>query len=124
MKTQIIRRLILITIALFFTFNNNGSNMQSADIYPSSNSFANDILKKSDPNSNHETKISCMGCTVCIDEKDAPVIPEPNGDHEFHSFHFHHEKRTAFWKNVVNKILEAVFYVVVLLTYMPIKIFK
>jgi hypothetical protein len=124
MKTQIIRRIVLITIALFFTFNNNGSNMQSVDVYPSSNIFANGILKNPDHNNNNEIKISSMGCTVCVDRQDAPVIPEPGGDNEFHSFHFHHEKRSAFWKTIFNKILEAVYYVVVLLTYMPIKIFR
>jgi hypothetical protein len=122
MKTQIIRRISLAVIAVLFALNNNGSNMQSIDIWPSSNHFANSILKKCSHNNEINTSLMC--CNVSLDEKDEPVIPEPNGDHEFHSFHFHHEKHLSFWKTLVNKILEAAYYVVVVLTYLPFKIFS
>ena len=122
MKTQIIRRIFAVLIATLFTLNNNnGSNFQqsvkinfgiiTADVNYSFTSL--DIAKDLE-------SISChIHCTKV--QHDEPFIPEPNGDNEFHVFDLKHHIKHSFWKNILNKVVSAIYYLVVLIIYMPHK---
>jgi len=126
MKTQIILRTVLVAVALFVTFTNNGSNIVPGE-HISSNSAISYLLKNEDQKTEKiQSAPFSLTCNFCI-EHSSPAVPEPEGDHEFHSFHFkHNEKRVLFWKNVANKIVTAVYYLVVLIVYIcvPQKLFS
>lgn len=119
MKTQIIRRIFLVVITLFVCYNNNGSNNQTSN--PSS---SNQTSKTASSNSKEQSKTTASFTSSFSSQQQAlPVIPEPNGDHEFHSFPIKdkHAKHAAFWKNIANKLIEAIYYIIVLIAYLPFK---
>jgi hypothetical protein len=117
MKTQIIHRIALAIIALFICTNNNINKAQINNQDASAkNTEAKTVVTKDFSNS------TCIYCIYCSDEHAAPAIPEPNGDHEFHSFHVKdkHEKEN-FWKTVANKLINLIYYLVALIVYIPFK---
>lgn len=113
MKTQITRRLALIIIALFFAAgSNNGSNM-----YPASNINHNAAFTKASHTVQNCTLNSDMDFMACsfnlmIEKQETPMIPAPNGDHEFHSFSTKHAEKHNFWKNIIDKIASVIFYLI------------
>ena len=124
MKTQIANRTILIVIAIFFTLNNNGSNVQSTPhlnnniIVADNNEIISSYAALIDGTQQSKHSL-CLGCSF-VNQQDVPAIPEPNGDHEFHIFKINHnEKRMPLWKSIANKIIGAIYYVVVLIAYLP-----
>ena len=116
MKTQIIHRIFLAVIALLICSNNNINkaeiNNQKAAVKDTETKTV--ITKDLSKNS------ASLTCIYCTDEHAIPAIPEPNGDHEFHYFHVKHTKRN-FLKTVANKIIELIYYLIVLIVYMPFK---
>jgi hypothetical protein len=118
MKTQIIRRIILAVIALFICYSNNNNKAQ--------------INKQSSANATSETKTSIANdlsnttsihCVYCLDEHTEATIPEPSGEHEFHSFHVKdkHVKHGSFLKSIANKMIDLIYYLVILIMYLPFK---
>lgn len=122
MKTQIIRRISLVVIVLFFSFNDNGSNMQSANISEAASSSVSSINKPSFLYDETKTSIHC--CVSAKGYHEGSEIPMPEGDHEFHSFHINNDdKRSGFWRKTFNKIIAILYYLVVLIAYIPTKFF-
>lgn len=118
MKTQIIHRTILVIIALFICTNNNINKAQINNQNASAkNTETKTVVTKDFSNS------ASVCCKYCSDEHAMPAIPEPNGDHEFHSFHVKdkHEKHINFWRNIANKMVKVIYYLIVLIVYMPFK---
>jgi hypothetical protein len=121
MKTQIIHRITLAIIAVFFAVStNNGSNMYlSLKINCSVVHGADNSTKLIHATS--DMKSTKCYCCLMIADHDMPMIPEPNGDHEFHSFGVKHHERHSFWKTVTSKIMLVVYYLVALIIYLPVK---
>jgi hypothetical protein len=118
MKTQIIHRIFLAVIALFICTNNNINKAQINNQNTSAkNTGTKAVITKDFSNP------TCVYCIYCSDEHAMPAIPEPNGDHEFHSFHIKdkHAKHTNLFKNIVNKMVEIIYYFLVLIVSSPFK---
>ena len=118
MKTQILHRIFLAVITLLICTNNNINKAQinnkkaAAKNTETKTVVTNDLSKAN-------TSLCCIYCT---DEHAIPAIPEPNGDHEFHYFHLKHKDgKHNFFKAVANKIIEMIYYIIVLIVYMPFK---
>lgn len=127
MKTQTIFRNILAVIAILFSCNNVNGNAQTTAHYS-----INTILKTREavmdytvsaaaPSASENT--ACIICRSLQHEYALPAIPEPNGDHEFHSFHIKHkeERRISFLKNIANKMMNLIYYLVALIRYSSFK---
>ena len=118
MKTQIIHRIFLAIIALFICTNNNINKAQINNQDASAkNTETKTVVTKDCSNS---TSIYCI---YCSDEHAMPIVPEPNGDHEFHSFHVKdkHAKHLNFLKTIANKMIKIFYYLIVLIVYIPFK---
>lgn len=122
MKTQIIHRIILAAVVIFIGCTNcNGSTQKNYSV--------NTILKTREDaavlsgSTIAHTNTACIICKFYEHKNNAPAVPEPNGDHEFHSFHVKdkHAKHMNFWKSIANKVIEAIYYLIVLIVYMPFK---
>jgi hypothetical protein len=140
MKTQIIRRLIFTAVALIFVININANNTAASyKFIPSKITIR--VFDSADVNAKciHNLKQTVttiqattsgdnsqnLNCYYCTKEHPIAIIPEPNGDHEFQSFHFkHHGKRSSFWKAIAAKTLSIIYFLLVLIAYVPYKIFK
>lgn len=114
MKTQIIRRIFLAVIALLICTHNNINTAQTDKKAAAKNTATTTVITKDVSNS------ASLSCIYCTDEHAIPAIPEANGDHEFHYFHVNHTKRNLL-KTVANKIIELIYYLIVLIVYMPFK---
>lgn len=126
MKTQIIRRIFLAVIIIFISCQNFNSNAQtthcSLNTILKTRKAVVDVTTLSGTTNAHKNT-ACITCNSFRHENALPAIPEPNGDHEFHSFHVKdkHAKHTNIFKNIANKMVEAIYYLVVLLVYIPFK---
>jgi hypothetical protein len=117
MKTQIIHRIFLAVIALLICTNNNMNKAQTDKKAAAKNTEAKSVIAK-----DFSKASATLSCIYCTDEHAIPAIPEPNGDHEFHYFHLKHKDgKHNFFKAVANKIIELVYYLIVLIVYMPFK---
>lgn len=139
MKTQIFRS-IFIALALMLSINNNAnSNGYFYKLLPSKvcthifDSTYNNVkcIKNVKASNNMIETITAsensqnLNCYYCIKERPVADIPEPNGDHEFHAFHFKHDgKRFSFLKTILNKTLGLVYLLLVVVAYLPYRIFK
>jgi hypothetical protein len=101
MKTQIIRGICLVSIAALFALNIKGSKMQPSIeisipyIHTVSTSFA----------TGGNFKITLWDCCFMVIEHNSPMIPEPNSDHEFHSFDYNHHDKRTFWRMIASKVI-------------------
>ena len=123
MKTQIIRRTILAATIIFIGCANcNGSTQTNRYSVNTILKTREDAVVLSGTTNTHKNT-ACITCKFYEHTNTAPVIPEPNGDHEFHSFHIKDKnaKHMNFWKNIANKVIEAIYYLIVLIFYMPFK---
>jgi hypothetical protein len=118
MKSQITHSAFLVILALFICTH---SNINKAQINNQDASTKNKETKTVITNGFSNSASVC--CIYCSDEHAMPAIPEPNGDHEFHSFHVKdkHAKHTNLFKNIANKMIKIIYYLIVLIVYMPFK---
>ena len=104
MKPQIIRRTCLTLIAALLVINNDKSiNFQQP--LKINHSILN-IHSINTPSYSANTFCLKTFCGRCINvkEHDTPEIPEPDGDHEFHSFTCTHPDKRTFWGIIAGKI--------------------
>jgi hypothetical protein len=120
MKTQILRHLLLAVIALLFSFNINGSKLQVVTVCASC-TFIKEAIKTSNENNNKGARIKS-----CIDLKQQTLPSESEHvmDHDFESFNLEHEKHKTFWEDIFNKFVSVIYYLVLVVGYLPYKFLR
>ena len=127
MKAQITIRIVLIAFFILICYSNKGDNKQlnmplsSITILNKNASCIKKTFEMSDSSSSQECPTLC--CIFCTSENENPAIPEPTYEHEFHTFHMKNkaQRHFGFLKTIANKILQAVYYIVVLVAVIPFK---